>query len=143
MTQQATEAPWGIPYHVFNPLNKPVEELPYIFGFNNGGSEGWWIAMAVSQNGHFLGSHVCSSEGFMPADLGLIDGGYVARREAYQKHYPEGYRTTFVSYKDVKDNAELQAAMTIFVGRQAKAAAEREEAEKVRLAAEQGENNDD
>lgn len=136
MTTQATETPWGIPYHVFNPHDKPAEELPYIFGFNNGGSEDWWIAMAVSQNGHFLGSHVCSSEGFMPADLGLIDGGYVTRREGYQKHYPEGYRTTFVSYNDVKDNAELQAAMTLFVKNQA-------EAEKVKLAAEQGENNDD
>ncbi len=54
----------GIPPVVFNPHNKPVEELPFIYGFCNGGQFGWMEGVLVSQDGHILGGHICSSESY-------------------------------------------------------------------------------
>ena len=59
---------------VYNPKDLPVSELPWIYGFNNGGSPGWYNGMLISQDGHWLGSHACSDEGYMPADLGVLEG---------------------------------------------------------------------
>lgn len=36
-------------YVVFNPHNKPIEELPVIYGFNNGGSPGWYSATLLAK----------------------------------------------------------------------------------------------
>jgi hypothetical protein len=58
---------------VYNPKGLPVAELPFIYGFNNGGSSGWYSAQLISQDGHWLGSHTCSEEGYMPADLGVLE----------------------------------------------------------------------
>ena len=38
----------GKPYAVFNPHDKPVEELPVIMGFNNGGSDGWYSGCLIA-----------------------------------------------------------------------------------------------
>lgn len=56
---------------VHNPHNKPKQDLPVIYGFNNGGSGDWWLAALMSEDGTYLGDHTCSSEAYMPADLGL------------------------------------------------------------------------
>lgn len=42
-----------------------------IYCFNNGGSEEWYIAVAICEDGHCLAQHVCSHPGFMPHDLGI------------------------------------------------------------------------
>lgn len=101
----------GKGYAVFNPHNKPVSELPIIYGFNNGGSTDWWSAVAISEDGVQLGGHCCSSEGYMPHDLGILEGTRKDRHENdYQKHYPDGYRMDFVSYADAKTHPGLQKA---------------------------------
>lgn len=99
---------------VWNPRNRPVSELPVIYGFNNGGSPGWFSAVALSADGVCLGGHVCSSEGYMPHDLGILEGTRPDRHaEQYQKHYPDGYRMEFVSSEDIRGHAGLQAAIKI------------------------------
>lgn len=101
----------GRPCAVYNPHNKPLEELPYIIGFNNGGQTGWLQAVAIAQDGTYLGSHICSHEGYMPADLGIIEGARPDRhRDDYQPHYPDGYRCRFVSYEAVDNDELLKAA---------------------------------
>ena len=57
-------------YAVFNPRERPPEDLPVIYGFNNGGREGWWEAVLMAEDGTCLGSHLCSHEGYMRRDLG-------------------------------------------------------------------------
>lgn len=97
-------------YVVFNPKDVPVSELPVIYGFNNGGSPGLYQALLLAEDGTFLGQHVCSCEGFMPGDLGVVSGWRNDRHEAFRAHYPDGYRMDFVPYDAVDENAGLQAA---------------------------------
>lgn len=95
---------------IHNPNNLPVENLPVIYGFNNGGSPGWMSGVLIAEDGTFLGGHICSHECFMPGDLGVISGARPDRHEGFQKHYPQGYRMEFVGYEDVPGHAKLKAA---------------------------------
>lgn len=101
----------GQPYVVFNPHDKPVEELPVIWGFNNGGPPGWMSAVLIADDGELLGGHVCSGEGFMYGDLGIIKGHRSDRHETFREHYPDGYRMDFVPYDEVKTHEGLKAAL--------------------------------
>lgn len=96
---------------IFNPHNKPESELPVIYGFNNGGSPGWMSAVAIAEDGVCLGGHCCSSECYMPADLGVLEGTRPDRHdESFKPHFPDGYRMEFVSSDDIESHKGLQAA---------------------------------
>jgi hypothetical protein len=97
-------------YEIYNPKNKPVEELPVIYGFNNGGSPGWYSGCLLAEDGTGLGGHVCSSEGFMYGDLGVAKGSRPDRHETFREHYPDGYRMDFVRSEDVRSHQGLAAA---------------------------------
>lgn len=99
-------------YAVFNPHEKPINELPVIYGFNNGGSPQMLSAVLLAEDGTGLGSHCCSSEGYMRHDLGILDGTRSDRHEVFQKHYPDGYRMDFVPIDEVraKSHDGLEAA---------------------------------
>jgi hypothetical protein len=101
----------GRGWAVFNPHLKPVDQLPVIYGFNNGGSPGWMSAVLLAENGHVLGGHCCSSEAYMPADLGVLQGTREDRHETFRKHYPEGYRMEFVRGDEVLSHPGLSAAV--------------------------------
>jgi hypothetical protein len=101
----------GRGYAEFNPHNKPVNELPVIYGFNNGGSTGFMHAQLISADGEALGSHLCSSEGYMRADLGILEGTREDRHETFKKHYPDGYRMDFVGHADCPTHDGLNAAI--------------------------------
>jgi hypothetical protein len=94
---------------IYNPNNKPIEELPVIMGFNNGGSPGLYSAVAVAEDGKCLGGHCCSHEGYMPYDLGIIENARSDRhKESYQKHYPEGYRMEWIPSDRIAGHEKLQ-----------------------------------
>lgn len=95
---------------IHNPHNKPAEELPIIFGFNNGGSPGRMIGALIAQDGEPMGSHCCSHEVYMPGDLGVLEGHRADRHETFKAKYPDGYRMEFVSHGDVMTHAGLCAA---------------------------------
>jgi hypothetical protein len=101
---------FGRPFAVFNPKGAPVESLPVIFGFNNGGRAGWMLAQLIAEDGEPMGSHVCSDEGYMPSDLGCLEGSRSDRHEGFQKKYPNGYRMEFVSETAFASHEGLQAA---------------------------------
>jgi len=96
---------------VYNPNQRPVEELPVIYGFNNGGSPGWFSGQLLAEDGTPLGGHLCSHEGYMPHDLGVLEGTRPDRHEAFREHYPGGYRMEFVSYDQGETHPGLQAAI--------------------------------
>lgn len=98
---------------VYNPKGLPVDELPWIYGFNNGGRPGWYSAQLITQDGHWIGSHICSDEGYMPADLGVLEGTRPDRHKEFQQHYPDGYRMIFVPYHRVREHAGLLAAVKL------------------------------
>ena len=89
-------------YAVFNPHDKSIDELPVIYGFNNGGSDQMLMATLLAEDGTGLGGHCCSTEGYMRHDLGILDGTRSDRHEDFQKHYPDGYRMDFVPLDIVK-----------------------------------------
>lgn len=95
---------------VFNPHCRPIEELPTIFGFNNGGAPGWMDAVLLAEDGTYLGGHICSAEGFMPYDLGIVEGHRPDRHETFREHYPDGYRMEFVCASEVRTHEGLAAA---------------------------------
>ena len=103
----------GKKYAVYNPHKKPFSELPIIFGFNNGGPRNFKQAALVAEDGTGLGGHLCSSEGYMRHDLGILKGSRPDRHEGFVKHYPDGYRMDFVGEEDVmeKTNIALEAAI--------------------------------
>jgi hypothetical protein len=93
----------GKPLCVYNPHDRPVETLPVIFGFNNGGSPGWMSAQLLAEDGTELGGHLCSHEGYMRADLGILEGTRPDRhKDQFQPHYPDGYRMAFVPTDELK-----------------------------------------
>lgn len=99
-------------FAVFNPHGKPEGELPVIYGFNNGGQPGFMHACLVAQDGAALGSHLCSSEGYMPGDLGCLEGTRPDRHEGFRRRYPDGYRMEFVS-GDPRKHAGIVSAMAL------------------------------
>lgn len=102
---------WGEKgYAIFNPHNKPIGDLPVIYGFNNGGSPGWYSGCLLASDGTGMGGHVCSNEGYMPHDLGIIDGSRPDRHETFRSHYPDGYRMDFIPASDVMMHPGLDAA---------------------------------
>lgn len=103
----------GRRWATFNPKELPLEELPVIFGFNNGGGPGWWRAELIAQDGTYLGGHVCSAEGYMEHDLGILEGTRPDRHEGFRAHYPDGYRMEFVGYEAVPDHAGLNEALRL------------------------------
>ena len=110
---------------VFNPHNKPIGDLPIIFGFNNGSAFGYFPGLVhgllLAEDGTRLGDHVCSEEAFIPHDLAVRKGSREFRHETFRKHYPDGYRMVFVSYGAVQSTPKLMTAI--------RAAAERDDAE--------------
>ena len=99
---------------VFNPHEKPLTELPVIYGFANSNRPGFMDAVLLAEDGTYLGGHLCSSEAYMPADLGVLEGTRSDRHENdFQKHYPDGYRMEFVSYDDVPDHDALNVAFKL------------------------------
>lgn len=97
-------------YAVHNPDKKPVDELPVIYGFNNGGSPGWYTGVLLTEDGKAIGSHLCSAEGYMLHDLGILEGTRPDRHKAFREHYPGGYRMDFVSGSDPFSHPGLEAA---------------------------------
>lgn len=100
----------GKGYAVFNPHDKPLSELPVIYGFNNGGGPYLLSAVLIAEDGTGLGGHGCSSEGYMRHDLGILEGARPDRHETFQKHYPDGYRMDFVPKDEVMTHEGLNAA---------------------------------
>lgn len=100
----------GREFVVYNPKNEAVNKLPVIYGFNNGGSEEWCNGVLLAEDGTYLGGHICSDEGYMLHDLGILEGTQPDRHETFIKHYPKGYRMDFVSSKDVPNHIELTKA---------------------------------
>lgn len=119
MTTQAAERAYlaahqmswdGQPYAVFNPHDQPEHTLPVIYGFNNGGSRGWYSGVLLAEDGTGMGGHCCSHEGYMRHDLGILEGSRPDRHEVFQKHYPDGYRMDFVPAEEVLKHPGLEAA---------------------------------
>lgn len=100
----------GKGYAVHNPHNRAIEELPVIYGFNNGGSTGFMSACLLAEDGTGMGGHICSSEGYMPHDLGVIEGSRPDRHQSFAEHYPDGYRMDFVPASQVLSHPGLSAA---------------------------------
>lgn len=98
---------------VYNPKKKDLDKLPIIYGFNNGGSIGMLSACLVAEDGTGLGSHACSSEGYMEHDLGILEGTRADRHETFKKHYPNGYRMEFVGYGEAKEHKGLKKAFEL------------------------------
>jgi hypothetical protein len=76
-----------------------------IYCFCNGGSPGWYVVMAMAEDGHVLASHVCSEEGFFKHDIGITS---TWKHDIYEAHCPAGYELEWVD--EPKQHEGLKAA---------------------------------
>jgi hypothetical protein len=104
---------------VYNPCGVAVEALPFIYGaaLNHYPHSGDVGAYAIAEDGTKLGSHLCSSDYYVPGDLGMIDGARPDRHETYRAHYPAGYRCEFVPMRSVERHEGLQRALAAAAAR--------------------------
>ena len=111
---------------VYNPHGKPVSELPVIYGWNNGGPYGRMSGCVIAQDGTTFYGHTSSSEAYMPADLGILEGTRPDFHAEFRHHYPDGYRMVFVGYEEAfaKSNAGLVAAWALNTAKRAQKAQE-------------------
>lgn len=70
-------------------------------------------ACLVAEDGTSLGGHICTSEAYMPHDLGVLEGSRPDRHETFQKHYPNGYRMEFVGYDELPNHEGIKAAVAL------------------------------
>jgi hypothetical protein len=98
---------------VFNPEDKSLSDLPVIYGFNNGGSHFGLQAVLIAEDGTPLGGHICSSESYMPADLGILEDTRPDRHNDFRAHYPSGYRMAFVGEKYIFTHPGLNRAIQL------------------------------
>lgn len=98
---------------IFNPHSKPIDDLPVIYGFNNGGSDRNYFGVLMAADGTELGSHVSLAENFMLNDLGILDGSRPDLHVNCRSHYPDGYRMQFVRFDDVPKTPGLMSALKI------------------------------
>lgn len=104
-------SPWNeFGYAVYNPNGADIETLPVIYGFNNGGSAGFYYAQLIAEDGEEMGGHICSHECFMRQDLGILVDTRPDRHAGFRIKYPGGYRMDFVSWDDVGTHPGLAAA---------------------------------
>lgn len=96
---------------IYNPQNRPVDELPTIYGYNEGGRPGWLVGVLIAEDGTELGEHISFHESLMPRDLGVLEEARADRHDVFSEHYPDGYRTEFVSFADVPTHLGLSAAI--------------------------------
>ena len=82
---------------------------PKIFGLCNGGSPGWYDALAMAEDGTVVAQHACSHPGWVRHDLGM-DGESTWKHELYAAHYPDGYELVFVPDAEVLTHPGLTAA---------------------------------
>lgn len=97
-------------YTVYNPLNKPLEDLPKIFCFNNTMPPArWFECLAIAEDGTLLASHLCSHPDFLYQDLGVYEDTSPSKhKESYQVHYPDGYKMIPTSFSDPELNAVME-----------------------------------
>lgn len=60
---------------------------------------------ALSEDGCFLASHVCSHPSFGPHDMGVTSDW---KHKSYKRHYPDGYEVVWV--EDAKTHEGVDAA---------------------------------
>lgn len=95
---------------VYNPKKLPLDALPTIFGFNNGGFDSWYSGVLLAEDGECLGSHVCSHESYMPYDLGILAETRPDRHATFQEKYPDGYKMQFVPASEALTHFGLKRA---------------------------------
>lgn len=66
---------------------------PKIFVFVNGGQPGLLDVVAIAEDGCYLAGHACSSEYYIPWDMGFKG---THQHSKYDAHYPNGWELEFV-----------------------------------------------
>lgn len=79
---------------------------PKIYCTVNGGSEGWWNAIAIAEDGTPLAGHICSAIAWARHDLG-VDNDTMGKHKHYRAYYPDGYEMVWVRPDEMR--AQIQA----------------------------------
>jgi hypothetical protein len=87
--------------NVYNPNNKPVEELPSIFAYSIPSGFGRDVFVyALAEDGEGLGNHMSSHDSWGKLDIGFAGDTRPDRHKTYQAHYPDGYKMEWTTIDD-------------------------------------------
>lgn len=78
-----------------------------IYCFCNTRSPGWYVVLALCEDGVCLGLHASSTEAFAKLDIGYLSDEHY-RHEDYREHCPDGYELVWVD--DPKSHDGVMAA---------------------------------
>ena len=82
-----------------------------IYCFNNGGSSGLYNAVALAEDGACVAGHICSHEGYMQHDLGVVG---TWKHELYDAHYGiGGWELEWIPSSVVPHHEGLRAAILL------------------------------
>lgn len=82
-----------------------MDSKPKIYVWCNNCMPNWHVFEALTEDGCFIASHVCSHHCYAQGDMGFTSDW---KHKTYNKHYPEGWELELV--KDAKAHAGFQAA---------------------------------
>jgi len=94
----------------YNPCSVPTNELPPIFGYRTGGEHHRVFGELVTAGGVVLGKAICSNEGYLKSDLGILEGVAPWMHEKCREYYPNGYRMVFVESTEIETHEGLRCA---------------------------------
>ena len=84
-----------------------------IFIFSDAIGRGPCTGYALAEDGVMLSKVWCSCDDYVPRDLGAYKSSMHPVRELYAAHFPDGFETVFVPWRNVVHHKELQAALNL------------------------------
>jgi hypothetical protein len=77
---------------------------------NSGHGTDWQVGMAMTEDGHFLASHISSCRDWFRHDMGLKSDW---KHETYREYYPDGYELVEVPEGEERSHEGLAAAYAL------------------------------
>lgn len=81
-----------------------------IYATVNGGSDGWWNAIAICECGSALAGHISSTHGWAKHDMGL-DNDVMKQHAKYRAHCPDGYKLVWVGSDELRSQIKNKAGV--------------------------------
>lgn len=86
---------------IHNPHDQPLDSLPVIYGYCKGG--GFLLrGIVVAEDGTLFGGYAHRTDEGLQKSLGMIEGSRPDRQEVFRDHYPDGYRTQYVTFREFR-----------------------------------------
>jgi len=99
---------------IFNPHDKPIDELPTIYGFSKGNANETHFGCLLSEDGTLIHTKQSPTEFHLQYDLGILKDTQYEMHKYLRVYYPDGYRMEFVPSWKILNHGKLLKIMKIY-----------------------------